>query len=138
MIQRLSHVGIYVKDQNEALRFYTEKMGFEIRQDITAGDYRWLTVGPKDQPDLAIVLNALKAGGPLDEESVKLVSKLQDSGHMSGGVLDTDDCHRDYEELSAKGVEFIQPPQDQPWGTEAVFRDNSGNWYSLSQRKNFA
>jgi catechol 2,3-dioxygenase-like lactoylglutathione lyase family enzyme len=135
MLKRLSHTGVWVKDQNEALRFYTEKLGFEIRSDITMGDYRWLTVGLKEQPDLEIVLNALSASGPMgdNEEALRMVAALQDSGQMSGGVLTTDDCWKTYEELSAKGVEFIQPATERPYGIEAVFKDNSGNWFSLAQ-----
>lgn len=134
MIKRLRVVGIYVKDQNEALRFYTEKMGFEVRTDITNGGYRWLTVAPKDQQDFEIVLMALAPGGYVTEEGIQTYRALLDSGQMSGGVLVTDDCHGDYEQLKVKGVEFIREPQEHPWGIEAVLKDNSGNWFTLTQQ----
>jgi uncharacterized glyoxalase superfamily protein PhnB len=136
MINRLSVVGIWVKDQNEALRFYTEKLGFEIRSDMTVGDYRWLTVGLKSQPDLEFGLAALKPGGMFTEDDVKLLTKLVESGKIGSGVWKTDDCQKTYEELNAKGVEFVQPPTDQPYGIiEAIFKDNSGNVLVLSQDK---
>ncbi len=136
MINRLSVAGIWVKDQNEALRFYTEKLGFEIRADMTAGDYHWLTVGLKSQPDLEFQLSALKPGGMLTEDDVQLLTKLVESGKIGSGVWKTDDCQKTYEALKAKGVEFVQPPTDRPYGIiEAVFKDNSGNILVLSQDK---
>ncbi len=136
MINKLSVAGIWVKDQNEALRFYTEKLGFEIRADMTVGDYRWLTVGLKGQPDLEFGLSALKPGGQLTEEDVLLLTKLVERGKIGSGVWKTDDCQKTYEILKAKGVEFIQPPTDRPYGIiEAVFKDNSGNILVLSQDK---
>src|SRR5689334_21831532 len=136
MIKRLSVTGVYVKDLNEALRFYTEKLGFEIRADITNYGYRWLTVGVKGQPDLEISLNPLTLGNSVTEEDVKMLSKLLEGGKLGGGVLSTDDCQKTYEDMKAKGVEFLQPPTDRPYGIiEAVFKDNSGNWFVLSQPK---
>jgi len=136
MINRLSVAGIWVKDQNEALRFYTEKLGFEIRADITVGDYRWLTVGLKAQPDLEFGLSALKPGGMLSEEDVHLLTKLVETGKIGSGVWKTDDCQKTYETLKARGVEFVQPPTDRPYGIiEAIFKDNSGNILVLSQDK---
>ncbi len=136
MLKRLATVSIYVKDQNEALRFFTEKLGFEIRNDVTAGDYRWLGVGLKDQPDFELGLNALQPGGFLTEEDVAMLTKLVEGGKLGAGVWKTDDCHKTYENLKAKGVEFISPPTDRPYGTiEAVFKDNSGNLFVLSQDK---
>jgi catechol 2,3-dioxygenase-like lactoylglutathione lyase family enzyme len=133
MITKLSHAGIYVLNQNEALRFYTEKLGFEVRTDVTMGDYRWLTVGPKGQPDLEIVLSEVKPGGTFDEETVGHLRALLAKGAIGAGVFEADDCRATYEELKSKGVEFISPPQEQPYGIEAVFKDNSGNWFSLTQ-----
>ncbi|MFW5696557.1 MAG: VOC family protein [Phototrophicaceae bacterium] len=133
MISHLSHTGIFVKDQDEALRFYTEKLGFELRDDMTIEGYRWLTVGAKGHPELELVLSALKPGGELNEEGVELYTRLQDNGQLGGGVLHTDDCRKTYEELKAKGVEFVRPPEEHPYGVEAVFKDNSGNWFSLVQ-----
>ena len=136
MIKRLSHTGVWVKNQNEALRFYTETLGFEIREDATMDGYRWLTVGLKDQPELEYVLSALNPGGFLDEDDVRVLSKLLAAGKLSGGVLKTDDIYTTYEDLKAKGVEFLIPPTDRPYGViEAVFKDNSGNWFSLAQDK---
>jgi len=135
MINNLSVVGIWVKDQNEALRFYTEKLGFEIRADVTMGDYRWLTVGLKSQPDLEFGLSALKPGGSYSEDDVQMLTKLVESGKLAS-VWKTDDCQKTYEALTAKGVEFTQPPTDRPYGIiEAVFKDNSGNTLVLSQDK---
>ena len=136
MINRLSVAGIWVKDQNEALRFYTEKLGFEIRADMTLGDYRWLTVGLKSQPDIEFGLSALKPSGMLTAEDVQLLTKLVESGKIGSGVWKTDDCQKTYETLKARGVEFTQPPTDRPYGIiEAVFKDNSGNVLVLSQDK---
>ncbi len=136
MIKRLATTGIYVKDQNEALRFFTEKLGFEIRSDVTQGDYRWLAVGLKDQPDLDLVLNALKPGGPLDEDDVKMLTKLVEGGKIGVGVFKTDDIQKTYQDMKAKGVEFRQPPTDRPYGIiEAVFNDTNGNWFVLAQDK---
>lgn len=136
MINRLSVATIWVTDQNEALRFYTEKLGFEIRADFSNGDYRWLTVGVKEQPDLEFQLSALKIGGGLTQEDVNELTKLVSAGKMGVGPWKTDDCHKTYEALKAKGVEFLQPPTDRPYGIiEAIFKDNSGNVMVLAQDK---
>ena len=136
MINNLSAATIWVKDQNEALRFYTEKLGFVIRNDVTVGGYRWLSVGLKNQPELEINLAALKPGGHLTEDDVIALTKLVETGKMGGGVWKTDNCRTAYEEMSAKGVEFIQPPTDRPYGTvDAVFKDTSGNVFVLSEDK---
>jgi catechol 2,3-dioxygenase-like lactoylglutathione lyase family enzyme len=136
MINRLSVVTTWVTDLNEALRFYTEKLGFEIRTDITAGDYRWLTVGLKGQPDLEFHLAALKPGGGLTQEDVDQLTKLVEAGKLGIGPWKTDDCRKTYETLKARGVDFVQPPTDRPYGTiEAVFKDNSGNVMVLAQDK---
>jgi catechol 2,3-dioxygenase-like lactoylglutathione lyase family enzyme len=136
MINRLAHATIWVKDQNEALRFYTEKLGFEICTDYTAYNYRWLTVGLKSQPDIEFQLAAVKSGGNLTEEDVSLLTKLLDAGKLGSYVWKTEDCQTTYETLKAKGVAFIQPPTDREYGIiEAVFKDNSGNLMVLSQDK---
>ncbi|MCB0841255.1 MAG: VOC family protein, partial [Bacteroidetes bacterium] len=93
-----------------------------------------VTVGPKDQPDLEIILMKVQPGPFTDEETASTLKDLVQKGAMGTGVFDTNDCHATYEELSAKGVEFIRPPQTQEYGTEALFKDNSGNWFSLVQR----
>lgn len=136
MITRLSHATIYVLDQDEALKFYTEKMGFEVRTDVSMdGGFRWLTVGPKEQPELELVLYAVREGGMYDEETLGHLRAVLEKGVMGPGVFETDDCRATYEALTAKGVTFISPPQDQFYGIEAVFKDNCGNWFSLTQRK---
>jgi catechol 2,3-dioxygenase-like lactoylglutathione lyase family enzyme len=136
MINRLSVATIWVKDQNEALRFYTEKLGFEIRADFTNGDYRWLTVGMKGQPDLEIQLAALKPSHALTQEEVDHLTKLVEAGKLGIGPWKTDDCQKTYETFKARGVEFVQPATDRPYGIiEAIFKDNSGNIMVLSQDK---
>jgi predicted enzyme related to lactoylglutathione lyase len=133
MIQRLSHVSLYVLDQDAALDFYTKKLGFEVRTDATMGDFRWLTVGPKTQPDLEIALLAVRPSPMMEEATCNLLRQLLTKGALGAGVFDTDDCHKTYAELKAKGVEFVSPPTERPYGIEAIFKDPSGNWFSLSQ-----
>ena len=136
MINRLSVATIWVKDQNEALRFYTEKLGFEIRTDLTNGDFRWLTIGLKGQPDLEFQLAAVKPSHALTHEQADQLTKVVEAGKLGIGPWKTDDCQKTYETLKAKGVEFVQPPTDRPYGIiEAVFRDNSGNIMVLAQDK---
>lgn len=135
-IDRLSVVTIWVTDQNEALRFYTEKLGFTIRADITKHGYRWLTVGLNGQPDLEFQLAALKAGGPFTQDDADHLASVVEAGKISYGPWKTDDCRETYETLKARGVDFLQPPTDRPYGTiEAIFKDNSGNVMVLSQDK---
>jgi predicted enzyme related to lactoylglutathione lyase len=133
MIKKLSHATIYVVNQDEAKKFYTEKLGFEVRTDVTMEGFRWLTVGPKTQPDLEIVLMEPKTGFKFDEAMVKNIRELIQKGAMGAGVFDTEDCKATYEELKGRGVEFLSPPQERPYGIEAIFKDNSGNWFSLTQ-----
>lgn len=136
MIGKIRYTGVYVKDQNEALRFYTEVLGFEIREDVTFGDFRWLTVGLKGQPDVNFGLQQLRVGDNLNAENFDRLTKLQEAGCLGGILFQTDDIYQTYEELKAKGVNFVMPPKDQPYGLiEAMFRDNSGNWFSLQQVK---
>ncbi len=136
MINRLTVATIWILDQNEALRFYTEKLGFEIRADFTNGDYRWLTVGLPSQPDIEFQLAAVKPVGGLGHEEVKQLTDLVEGGQLGIGPWKTDDCQKTYETLHAKGVEFLQPPTDRPYGIiEAIFKDNSGNIMVLSQDK---
>ena len=136
MLSRLAVTTIWVTGLNEALRFYTEKLGFEIRADVKNGDYRWLTIGLKGQPDLEIHLEAATPGVLLSEEEADQLAKLVAAGKLGGGPWKTDDCQKTYETFKAKGVEFLQPPIDRPYGTiEAVFKDNSGNVMVLAQDK---
>ena len=108
------------------------KLGFAVRSDITLDDFRWVVVGPKSQPDVAFVLNE-PAPPMMDEQSSAAIKTLLDKGALSGGVLQTDDCKTTYEELSAKGVTFLQEPSERPYGVEAILRDNSGTWFSLTE-----
>jgi catechol 2,3-dioxygenase-like lactoylglutathione lyase family enzyme len=134
MIQKLNHATVYVLDQDRAKRFYTETLGFDVRSDTVLDGFRWLTVGPKDQPDLALLL-AYPAPPMFSDEDAATVRALVAKGSLGGGVFQTDDCQKDFEELSAKGVTFLQEPADRPYGVEALFRDDSGNWFSLTQSK---
>ncbi len=136
MITHLSHATIYVLDQEEAKNFYVDKLGFELKTDFTMDTgFRWLTVSTKDQPDVEIVLMAIQPGFMFDEETANQIKGLAQKGALGSGVFRTTDCHATYEELKAKGVEFIAPPEDKFYGIEAVFKDNSGNWFSLTQPK---
>ncbi len=134
MIKALTHTTVWVLDQDSAKKFYTEKLGFEVRTDQTMDGLRWLTVGPKDQPEIEIIL--AKPGPPmLDEEAAKQISGLVARGALGAGVLVADDIRRTHAELVKKGVTFLQEPAERPYGIEAVFRDDSGNWFSLGEKK---
>ncbi len=136
MITKMSHVLIWVKNQQEALEFYRDKLGFEVDTDAEMGpDFRWLTMRIKDQPGFEIILAEPKAGMLLDEESAAQLRSLVDKGVLGGGVFDADDIYKTYEDFKARGVEFKGPPSEQSWGTATVLKDNSGNWFSLSQQK---
>jgi catechol 2,3-dioxygenase-like lactoylglutathione lyase family enzyme len=135
MIIKHSHTTLYVTDQDRAKDFYTEKLGFEVREDSRMGDFRWLTVAPKTQRDSCIILYLLKPGPMMDAEACDALRKLLDKGVLGGGVLETDDCRRTYEELKAKGVAFFSEPKEMPYGIEALFRDDSGNFWSMGQKK---
>lgn len=138
-----SHATVWVLDQDSAKAFYTEKLGFEVGTDVTMGEefegagagFRWLTVHSPDQPDLQLILADSSMGH--DAETTEQIRSLVAKGALGPGVMGTDDCRKTYEELSARGVEFIQEPADRPYGIEAVFRDDSGNWFSLTQPKEF-
>jgi catechol 2,3-dioxygenase-like lactoylglutathione lyase family enzyme len=133
MIQRLSHAAIYVLDQESARSFYVDKLGFEVRTDARMGDFRWLTVGPKGQPDLELILMPIVASPMTDEASVQKLRELVKAGKMGAGVFNTGDIKKTYAELTARGVEFLQEPAERPYGIEALFRDDSGNWFSLCE-----
>jgi catechol 2,3-dioxygenase-like lactoylglutathione lyase family enzyme len=135
MIQRLSHVCIYVLDQDEAYDFYVNKLGLEVRTDARMDNgFRWLTIGTKGQPDLEIALMSIAPSPMMDQETSDMLRKLITKGAISGGVLETADCRATYDELKAKGVEFTQPPQERFYGIEALMKDNSGTWFSMTQR----
>lgn len=129
---RLSHVSIYVLDQDEAKDFYAKKLGLDVRNDEVLDGFRWLTVGSTEQPDVEFVL--IEPNPPMfDPESAAQLRAMIAKGAMGTGVLATDDCRATHRELSARGVQFLQEPTDRPYGIEATFRDNSGNWFSLTQ-----
>ncbi|HZG02323.1 MAG TPA: VOC family protein [Streptomyces sp.] len=134
MIKGLSIATVWSTDQERDVRFFTEKLGFEVRTDASIGDMRWITVGAKDQPDVELTLMRTDGSG-LDPESAEALTKLVSKGVLGVGVMRTDDCRATYEELKGRGVEFVQEPQERPYGIEAIFRDASGNWYSLTERR---
>ena len=133
MITKFTHSTVWVLDQDAALRFYTEVLGFEARTDVTMDTFRWLTVGPPGQPDFELIL-AVPGPPMLDPESAGHIRAMVAKGALGAGVFATDDCRRSYEEMKARGVEFLTEPAERSYGIEATFRDNSGNWFSLMQR----
>lgn len=134
MITKLSHTTIWVTNQDEALAFYTKKLGFEVRTDVTMeGGFRWLTVGLKDQPDLEVILMEPKPGFMFDESTATQIRGLIEKGAFGAGVLETPDCRKTYQELSAKGVQFMGQPEEKFYGVEVIMKDNSGNWFSMTQ-----
>lgn len=133
MITGMSHACLYVLDQDSARAFYTDVLGFALGSDVDMGDgVRWLTVRPPEQPDLEIVLADTRMGH--DAETAETLRVLVAKGALGSGVMATADVHRTYEELRGRGVTFIQEPVERPYGVEALFRDDSGNWFSLTQR----
>jgi catechol 2,3-dioxygenase-like lactoylglutathione lyase family enzyme len=133
MIKQLSHTTIWVLDQDEALAFYTQKLGFQVGTDARMDDFRWLTVSPPRQPDHELVL--VEPGPPMmDEESAEEVRALVAKGVLGAGAFETDDCRRTYTELSEREVRFLSEPTERFYGIEATFRDNSGNWFSMTER----
>lgn len=136
MITRMSHAPIFVNNQEEALEFYRDKLGFEVRTDAMVGeDFRWLTISPKGQDDFEIILMEPKPGMLMDQETATQFRAIMDKGVLGAGAFETENCQKTYEELKRRGVEFLSPPSDRPYGIEAVFKDNTGNWFSLTQRK---
>jgi catechol 2,3-dioxygenase-like lactoylglutathione lyase family enzyme len=132
MITNISIVSVFVQDVDESKTFYVDVLGFEEKNDITLGDgYRWCTVVHPSQPELMVHLTV--PGPPHPPELVEAMKRAQAGGGMHGLGLNVDDCQKTYEDLVAKGVEFIQPPSERPYGTEALCRDNSGNWLVLVQ-----
>jgi catechol 2,3-dioxygenase-like lactoylglutathione lyase family enzyme len=134
MITNVSLATVWVTDQDAAKAFYIDKLGFREHTDVSMGDgYRWVTVVHPDHPELELTL--MVPGPPLDEESAAAFRRMLDKGALGAVGLAADDCRTTYEELSAKGVEFIQEPADRPYGVEAILRDNSGNWLVLVEQK---
>jgi len=138
---RIANAQLWVHDQDDALAFYTEKLGMEVRADVTLaemGNFRWLTVGPTGQPDFAIVLMAIPGPPVMDPETAEQVRSLMAKGFAGAVFLTTDDCHASYEELKARGVEFTEQPEDRPYGIDSGFRDPSGNSIRLTQVREIA
>jgi predicted enzyme related to lactoylglutathione lyase len=138
---RIANTQVWVHDQDEALAFYTQKLGMELRADVSfaeMGDFRWLTVGPPGQPDVAIVLMAIPGPPVMDVETAEQVRTLLAKGFAGTVFLGTDDCHAAYEELTARGVEFVEPPEERPYGIDSGFRDPSGNSIRLTQAREMA
>ena len=132
----IANAQLWVHDQDEALEFYTQKLGMEVRADVTLpemGNFRWLTVGPAGQPDIAIVLMPVPDPPLIDAESAEQVRTLMAKGFAGTIFLTTDDCQASYEELRGRGVEFVEAPEDRPYGIDAGFRDPSGNSFRLTQ-----
>ena len=133
---KISVAQLWVHDQDEALAFYTEKLGMEVRRDATLpemGDFRWLTVGPPGQEDIAIVLMAIPGEPVMDSETAEQVRELMSKGFAGTVFLTTDDVRASYEELKARGVEFFEEPEERPYGIDSGFRDPSGNHFRLTQ-----
>jgi uncharacterized glyoxalase superfamily protein PhnB len=133
---RINNAQLWVHDQDEALAFWTEKVGMEVRSDVTLpemGNFRWLTVGPPGQEDVAIVLMAIPGPPVMDDETVKQVEALMAKGFAGTIFLSTDDVRASYEELKGRGVDFTEEPEERPYGIDSAFRDPSGNAVRLTQ-----
>jgi uncharacterized glyoxalase superfamily protein PhnB len=133
---KIANAQLWVHDQDAALAFYTEKLGMEVRSDVTLpemGNFRWLTVSPPNQPDFSIVLMAIPGPPVMDAETSAEVSNLMAKGFAGTVFLTTEDVHADYEELKTRGVEFTEEPEERPYGIDSGFRDPSGNALRLTQ-----
>jgi catechol 2,3-dioxygenase-like lactoylglutathione lyase family enzyme len=136
MITNVSLVTVWVTDQDEAKAFYVDKLGFLPSADVSMGDgYRWVTVAHPDHPELEITL--ARPGPPLDPEAAAAIQGMLDRGTLHAVGVATADCRKTAAELKARGVEFVQEPADRPYGVEAIFRDNSGNWLVMVEPKPF-
>lgn len=136
MITNISLVTVYCLDQDTARDYYVDVLGFEPRTDITLGEgFRWVTVGHPSQPELEVTL--MLPGPPLDADAAAFIRRQLEAGQMGGLGLRVDDCRKTFEELSAKGVTFLQEPSDRPYGVEAVMRDITGNWLVLVEPREF-
>ena len=138
---RIANAQIWVQDQDEALAFYTEKVGLEVRADVTLpemGNFRWLTVGPAGQTDVSIVLMAIPGPPVMDADTADQVRALMAKGFAGTIFLTTDDAQSSYEELKGRGVEFIEQPEERPYGIDSAFRDPSGNNIRLTQVRELA
>jgi uncharacterized glyoxalase superfamily protein PhnB len=138
---RIANAQLWVHDQDEALAFYTQKLGMEVRADVTLpemGDFRWLTVSPAGQEDISIVLMAIPGAPLMDDETGQQVRDLMAKGFAGAVFLTTDDCRASYEELRARGVEFTEEPEERPYGIDCGFRDPSGNAFRLTEVREIA
>ena len=138
---KLGSTQLWVHDQDEALAFYTQKVGMEVKSDVTVpelGNFRWLTVGPANQPDFAIVLMAIPGPPVMDVETADQVRALTAKGFAGTVFLTTDDVHASYQELKSRGVEFTEEPEERPYGIDSGFRDPSGNSLRLTQVREMA
>jgi predicted enzyme related to lactoylglutathione lyase len=138
---KLATAQLWVNDQDEALAFYTQKLGMEVRSDVTMpemGNFRWLTVSPAGQPDVAIVLMAIPGPPVMDAETAEQVRSLVAKGFAGTVFLTTDDCQAAYDELKGRGVEFVEEPTERPYGVDSGFRDPSGNAIRLTQVREMA
>jgi uncharacterized glyoxalase superfamily protein PhnB len=138
---KIANAHMWVNDQDEALEFYTQKLGMEVRIDARMpemGNFRWLTVGPVGQPDVSIVLMAIPGPPIMDADTAEQVRTLMAKGFAGTVFLTTDDCHASYEELRARGVEFVEAPDERPYGIDSGFRDPSGNSIRLTQVRELA
>jgi catechol 2,3-dioxygenase-like lactoylglutathione lyase family enzyme len=138
---RLATAQLWVHDQNEALDFYTKKLGMEVRADVTLpelGDFRWVTVAPPGQQDVDIVLMAIPGPPVMDEATADQVRNLMAKGFAGTVFLTTDNCRASYEELKSRGVEFTEAPEERPYGIDCGFRDPSGNSLRLTELRESA
>jgi predicted enzyme related to lactoylglutathione lyase len=138
---KIATAQVWVHDQDEALDFYTKKLGMEVRQDVTVaemGNFRWLTVGPANQPEVSIVLMAIPGPPVMDEKTAEQVKNLMAKGFAGTVFFTTDDVQADYEELKSRGVEFTEEPTEMPYGIDSAFRDPSGNNFRLTQVRELA
>ena len=138
---RIANAQLWVHDQDEALAFYTQKLGMEVRSDVTVaelGNFRWLTVGPPGQPDFSIALMAIPGPPVMDPDTAEQVRALMAKGFAGTVFLTTDDVHAAYEELTGRGVEFSEEPEERPYGIDSGFRDPSGNSFRLTQVREIA
>jgi len=136
MLKSLTTTQVWVHDQDEALAFYTEKLGMELREDVTVpefGNFRWLTVGVPGQEDVSVVLMAIPGPPVFDEETRQRIGELMAKGAATALFFATDDIQSTYDELKSRGVEFQQEPTEQPYGIDAGFRDPSGNSMRMAQ-----
>ncbi len=136
MITKMNHVSVFVLDQEKAFDFYVNKLGFKVHTDAPMGpNMRWLTVCPPEQPDLEISLMEIKDGMMFTKETAEQMRNLVKKGTFGFGVFECNDIYATYEELKAKGVEFKKAPKEEFYGIEALMKDDSGNWFSLGQKK---